>query len=170
MQFTEVFSLINQMQADGVIESYAVGGATAAAFYIEAVATVDIDVFVAFIPRPGALLVDPSAVFDYLCERGAEPEGEYLKLNGWLVQLLAPTGPLCEEALREAVEQTVEGVAVRLLKAEHLAALALETGRAKDKVRLRQFLDEGVLDASRFQSIIERHALTSKLQQFLRQD
>ena len=169
MQFTEVITLINQMQDDRVIETYAVGGATAAAFYIEAVATIDIDIFVAFVPQPSAILIDPRAVFAYLCQRGAEPEGEYLKLNGWLVQLLAPTGPLCEEALRDAVIQTVEGTPVRLFRAEHLAALALETGRAKDKVRLRQFLDEGVLDVAAFEAIMERHKLNSKWHQFQRQ-
>ena len=40
--------VINQMQADGVIEQYAIGGAVGATFYLEPVATVDIDVFVSF--------------------------------------------------------------------------------------------------------------------------
>lgn len=42
------------MQADGVIERYAIG-AVGATFYIEPVATLDVDIFVAFRPEPGSL-------------------------------------------------------------------------------------------------------------------
>ncbi len=39
------FQVINQMVADGVIEDYAIGGATAAFFYIEPDTTYDVDIF-----------------------------------------------------------------------------------------------------------------------------
>jgi hypothetical protein len=39
------FRAINQMVADGVIEDYAIGGATAAFFYIEPDTTYDVDIF-----------------------------------------------------------------------------------------------------------------------------
>lgn len=35
---------INQMQADGVISHYAIGGAVGATFYLEPAATLDVDV------------------------------------------------------------------------------------------------------------------------------
>ena len=38
--------VINRMQADGVIGQYAIGGAVGATFYLEPVATLDIDIFV----------------------------------------------------------------------------------------------------------------------------
>ena len=65
-------------------------------------------------------------------------EGEYIVIGGWPVQFLPPTGPLVDEALGQAVETDVEGVRARVFSAEHLAAIALETGRAKDKARLLQ--------------------------------
>jgi hypothetical protein len=37
---------INRMQADGVIGKYAIGGAVGATFYLEPVATADVDIFV----------------------------------------------------------------------------------------------------------------------------
>src|SRR5258706_10672269 len=37
---------INQMQADGVIGKYAIGGAVGATFYLEPAATLDVDIFV----------------------------------------------------------------------------------------------------------------------------
>jgi hypothetical protein len=43
--------------------------------------------------------------------------------------------------------------AVRVFTAEHLAAIALQTGRSKDKLRLLQFVESGVLDAAKFQDM-----------------
>ena len=40
--------VINQMQVDGVIDNYAIGGAVGATFYLEPVSTLGIDVFVSF--------------------------------------------------------------------------------------------------------------------------
>jgi len=47
MSLKKTFAVINQMQAAGVIGRYALGGAVGAAFYLEPVRTVDVDVFVA---------------------------------------------------------------------------------------------------------------------------
>ena len=56
-----------------------------------------------------------------------------------------------------------------MFTAEHLAAIALQTGRAKDKARVLQFVEAGVLDAQRFQAILTRHGLVDRWQQFERQ-
>lgn len=52
MNIQEVIKAINRMQADGVIEGYAIGGAVGATFYLEPVATLDVDIFVAFRREP----------------------------------------------------------------------------------------------------------------------
>lgn len=157
------------MQADGVIERYAIGGAVGATFYLEPVATLDVDIFVAFRPEPGSLLVSLEPIFDYLKARGDAMEGEHILIGGWPVQFLPPTGPLVEEALSQAVETDVEGIPARVFTAEHLAAIALQTGRAKDKARLLQFIEAGALDAARFQSILARFGLVAAWQKFERQ-
>ena len=46
--------MLNRMQADGIIGSYAIGGAVGATHYVEPAATVDVDVFVA-LPTPPAV-------------------------------------------------------------------------------------------------------------------
>ena len=74
-----------------------------------------------------------------------------------------------EEALLQAVEAEVEGTPARVFTAEHLAAIALQTGRAKDKARLLQFIESGALDAARFQAILARHELVDAWQRFQRQ-
>src|SRR5436190_6450751 len=151
MQIQEAIKTINQMRADGVIESYAIGGAVGASFYLEPVATVDIDVFVAFKPVTGSKLISLEPIFDYLKARGARPDGEYMVVAGWPVQFLPPTSKLVDEALREAVVHDVNGMPARVFTAEHLAATALQTGRARDKFRLVQFIEAGALDSSRLQ-------------------
>lgn len=169
MDIKEVIQTINQMRADGVIERYAIGGAVGATFYLEPVATLDVDVFVAFRSDPENLLVNPRPIYDYLKARGGTVEGEYIVVGGWPVQFLPPTGPLAEEALAEAVEMDVEGVPARVFTAEHLAALALQTGRAKDKARLLQFVESGALAAPLFQAIVTRHGLGDAWRRFERQ-
>ena len=140
MNIREVITTINQMESDGVIDRYAIGDAVGATFYLEPVATLDVDVFVVFRPVPGSHLVSPQPVFEYLQQSGGTVEGEYVVLGGWPVQFLSSTGPLVDEALAEAVLHDVEGISTRVFTAEHLAAIALETGRAKDKARLLQFI------------------------------
>ena len=169
MKIQEVIRTINQMQADGVIERYAIGGAVGATFYLEPVATLDVDVFVAFKSEPGSLLISPQPLFDYLRGRGCEVKGEYIIIGEWPVQFLPPTSPLVEEALQQAITREVGGAPVRVFTAEHLAAIALQTGRAKDKARLLQFVESGTLDASRFEALVTRHGLTDAWQRFGRQ-
>jgi len=160
---------INQMQADGIVERYAIGGAVGATFYLEPVATLDVDVFLTFRPEAGSLLASPQPLFDYLKAHGGRMEGEYIVIAGWPVQFLPAANPLVEEALAQAVEKDVGGVSARVFTAEHLAAIALQTGRAKDKARLLQFIETGVLDLAHFQAIVARHGLPEAWQRFEKQ-
>lgn len=169
MDIKEVITVINQMQADGVVERYAVGGAVGATFYLEPVATLDVDIFVTFESAPGSLIASPQRIYDYLTARGGTIEREYIVVAGTPVQFLPPSSPLVEEALREAVDKDIDGLPVRVFTAEHLAAVALQTGRAKDKTRLVQFIEEGALDLHLFQQILARHQLVERWQQFERQ-
>src|SRR5258707_12183249 len=157
------------MHSDGVIERYAIGGAVGATFYLEAVATLDLDIFISFRPEAGSLLVSPKPIFDYLKVRGGRMEGEYIVVAGWPVQFLPAANPLVTEALAQALEKEVGGTSVRVFTAEHLAAIALQTGRAKDKARLLQFIEAGVLDPAQFQSIITLHGLREAWQRFEKQ-
>jgi hypothetical protein len=169
MNIKETIATINQMQSDGVIERYAIGGAVGATFYLEPIDTLDVDVFVAFKPEPGSPIISPQPLFDYLKARGGAVQDEYIVIAGWPVQFLPPTGPLVEEALRDAVAKDVEGTPARVFTAEHLAAVALQTGRAKDKARLLQFIEAGALDTARFQAIVARHGLVGPWQRFEKQ-
>ena len=132
MKIQDVIVMLNQMEHDGVIKRYAIGGAVGATFYLEPVSTLDVDVFIAFKPQQESIIVSPAPIFDYLKRFGCKMEGEYIVISGWPVQFLPASGPFLEDALDNAVEVDVEGVPARVLTAEYLAAVALQTGRAKE--------------------------------------
>jgi hypothetical protein len=168
VSIAQVIAAVNEMEADGVIDRYAIGGAVGATFYLEPVATLDVDVFVAFRTEPGQLLASAKPIVDYLTRRGGTMEGEYIVVAGWPVQFLPPVSPLVEDALANAVTIDVEGIPARVFTAEHLAAIALETGRAKDKARLLQFVEANAIDADAFQRLVSRFGLAERWEQFQR--
>ncbi len=163
---TPTLKVINQMQTDGVIGQYAIGGAVGATFYLEPSATLDIDVFISLQQSPGGLLLSLTPIYDYLAKLGFKPESEHVVIEGWPVQFLPPADALGEEALAQAVETEVEGTKVRVMSAEHLVAIALQTGRAKDFSRILQFVESGVLDTDKLDRILSRHGLLAKWEQF----
>jgi hypothetical protein len=108
VEMKATLEVINQMQADGIIGQYAIGGAVGATFYLEPVATLDIDVFISFQKSAGSPLLMLSPVYDYLTARGFKAEKEYIIIADWPVQFLPPGNALVEEALMQAVETEVE--------------------------------------------------------------
>jgi hypothetical protein len=99
----ETLRFVDQMIRDGVIEEYAIGGAVGATFYMEPMATMDVD-----------------------------------------------------------------DVTTRVMTAEHLVAIALQLGRAKDFARILQFVEMGCLNDTRLREILTRHGLTDAWRQFQR--
>ena len=169
MKLQDVIVMLSKMESEGVLERYAIGGAVGATFYLEPVSTLDVDVFIAFKAEPGGVLVSPLPIFDYLKQFGCKMEGEYIVIGGWPVQFLPADSPLLAEALAHAVQSDVDGTPTRVFTAEHLAAIALQTGRVKDKARLLQFIETGALDTERFQAIIARYDLAVVWKKFERQ-
>lgn len=169
MKIQEVIEMLNQLERDHVIERYAIGGAVGATFYLEPVSTLDVDVFVAFKSGRESLVISPAAIFEYLKRFGCRMEGEYVVIGDWPVQFLPAAGPLLEEAMEHALDIDVEGTAARVFTAEHLAAIALQTGRAKEKARLLQFLEAQALDLAAFATIVSKHGLTPQWQTFQQQ-
>ena len=169
MKIEEVIQTVNQMKVDGVIANYAIGGAVGATFYLEPVSTLDVDIFIDVHAMAGSSIISLDPIFSYLREHACKMEGEYVIISGWPVQFLPPTGPLIEEALARAVEVDVQGIPARVFTAEHLGAIALQTGRAKDKARLLQFIEARALDRSGFEEIISRYGLAYQWQKFQQQ-
>ncbi len=159
---------INQMQADGIIGAYAIGGAVGATFYLAPAATVDLDVFATLPGASATGIVSLSPIYEFLTSRGGAVQDEYIVVGGWPVQFLLPGNALEQEAVARAASTDVEGAPTRVMSAEHLVAIALNTGRAKDHSRILQFLEQNAVDRKKLQDVIERHGLSAKWNQFER--
>jgi hypothetical protein len=155
----KIFALLNQMEADGIIGRYAIGGAVGAIFWLEPFATKGLDVFVALPTEEGSSLLTLSPIYSYLLSRGYQPSGQFIVIEGWAVEFVPPATPLVEEALARSVVRDVNGTNTRVFTAEHLAAICLQVGRAKDYDRVVRFLEAEVVDAEVFESILQQHDL-----------
>lgn len=158
--------MVNEMQADGVIGKYAIGGAVGATFYLEPAATLDVDIFVVLPSVPSSSLLTLAPIYEYLTTRGCQIEGAHITVGTWPVQFLPASDGLEKEALDEAVQTEVEGVRTWVMTAEHLVAIALRTGRSKDYARILQFLENAAVDRDRLQGILVRHELVPRWEQF----
>ncbi len=159
--------VLNELQANGVIGKYAIGGAVAATFYpIEPASTLDIDVFISFECFAGSLIASPGKLYEYLIPRGYGAFGEHFLINGWQVQFLPAEDPLLSEALDLAIQKDVGDVKTWVMKAEHLMAIALRLGRAKDLIRIEQFVHHAAYNPVEYGEILNRHNLVEKWQKF----
>src|SRR5207247_6837240 len=120
--------VLNDLERAGCVSRYAIGGAMGAMFYVEPVLTFDLDVFVV-LPQAGGGLLTLAPLYEALRARGYHEEKECVNIEGVPVQFLPAYNALLEEALAEARETRYEATPTRVLRAEHLLAIALQTGR-----------------------------------------
>jgi hypothetical protein len=156
LPLADVLRAANDLVTTGLIEDWALGGALAAIYYVEPFTTYDADIF--FIPKDRGLTGGIPVIYAHLQAQGWEVEGEHLLVRGFPVQFLAASG-LTEEAVREAEQIDYEGVPAKVFRAEHIVAIAASVGRAKDKARIEQLLQQADLDQSRLENILQRHKL-----------
>lgn len=157
--------VLNELEHAGVISRYAIGGAMGATFYVEPLLTFDLDVFVVLPETPGGLLT-LSSLYDALRARGYAEEGECVNVEGVPVQFLPVYNALLEEALAEARETVYETTPTRVLRAEHLLAIALQVGREKDRQRVRLLLEQAAIDEPYLSDVLSRHGLESRWTQW----
>lgn len=158
-----VLKVLNQLVEAGLVETYAIGGAVAALFYAEPVATHDLDVFVVLPEsQANAAVVTMEPQLAFLKGRGGVPQGEHVVLHGIPVQLLTAYNSLVLEATRDAQPRTVGATLTRVVRVEHLLAISVQTGRAKDRARVEQLLEEADVDRAALASILERFGLTER--------
>jgi hypothetical protein len=157
---------INRLITDRVIENYAIGGAIGASFYLPAMQTEDLDKFV-FLPASSRPIVTLTPVYDALKTQGGQVEGGYVRFGKWPVQILIDANTLIAEAIREAADTDYDGVPTRVFTAEHLCAIALQTGRSKDFARVMLFLEENEVDLEALSALAVRFGLSDRLTRVL---
>jgi hypothetical protein len=164
----DTLKVINQMVDDGVIQNYAIGGAMAALFYVEPDTTLDLDIFCVPSVEAGSGLDLLSPLYDYLQGKGYIPEVETINIEGLPVQFLPVFNPLNEEGVERCNVIPYGETPARVMTPEHLVAIMLQTGRAKDYARINRFLESDTLNTKRLNDILSRHNLTSAWNEFKR--
>lgn len=162
----QALKVLAELVAEGVIEDYAIGGAMGATFYLEPVVTMDLDVFVLFKDKNSLVPLQP--IYDALRKRGYFPDErmpECMDIGGTPVQFLPVYNKLLEDALAHARSFDYDGIAARVLPAEYLAAISVQTGRMKDKLRVQAFLAYDRFDKAAFAEICATHGLACPIEE-----
>lgn len=154
---------LQKLRDEGLLARFAIGGAIAASYYVEAVVTEDFDVFAFLNPSPSRLLLR-GPLYERMMQLGGKVHNENVVIGSWPMQIPPAYRPLVEEAVLDAREQQFEGVGVPVVSAEHLCAIALQTGRPKGYARVHAFLEAGVVDGAALHRLIDRYALTERWQ------
>ena len=161
----EVARLLNDMVQAGIVMDYAVFGAVAQMRYTEAVVTLDADILVA-VPEPDGLdMLSP--IYAFCQGRGYPPEGEAIRVGDWPVQFIPAFNELTGAAIREAETGDIDGVPLRVVRADYLAVIALSVGRAKDFARLLALREAGAVTDKEISELATRHDLASAWNVFL---
>lgn len=161
----KTLQVLNTLERDGVVRRYAIGGAMAATFYAEPVLTFDLDIFILLPDMTGPVLT-LAPVYAALRRWGYAEEGECVTIEGVPVQFLPAYNALIEEALSQALDTTYEQTPTRVLRAEYLIAIAVQTGRDKDRQRARLLLQHASIDTAYLTAILARHDLETRWRQW----
>lgn len=150
-----------QLRDEGTLAEFAIGGAIAASFYAPAVTTEDLDVFAFLKPSASGLLV-LTPLYDRMKELGGIVENEYVIIGQWPVQILPAYTPLVEAAVENAPEHKFEDLKVRVVDANYLCAIALQTGRSKDYQRIHTLIESGGVDILKLKELIQDYSLIER--------
>jgi hypothetical protein len=164
----KTLQIINNLEKEGIIEGYAIGGATALLFYTEPALTFDVDIFV-FLPGDtgSKAILDLGSLYKSLETKGYQAEKEHVMIEGIPVQFIPVYNDLVEEAVKNASTKDYEELKVKVLSMEHLFAVMIDTNRPKDRERIVKLLGEVSFDHKLLESILKRHSLHDKWKKYL---
>jgi len=152
-----------ELVAEGIIEDYAIGGATAAGFYGEPIATRDIDVFAFVAQPPSSLLITLEPLYARLAEKGFSTfDEEGVLIHDYPVQFIYPSLGLEMEAVKMGTVMSWNDLELKIMRPEYLAAIAIKVGRSKDRARLIYLHELPVFDRDVFLKIIEKYQLKDR--------
>jgi hypothetical protein len=158
--------ILNELELDGVLNRYAIGGAMGATFYVEPLLTFDLAIIVLLPETKGGFLT-LTPLYEALRAKGYTEEGECVVIEGVPVQFLPAYNALLEEALREACALPYQTTSTHVLRVEHLLAICLQTGRAKDRERVRILREQATLDLEFLAVVLRRHQLEGRWKEWI---
>ena len=152
----ELIQLIDEMLRANVVQSYAVFGALAQMRYTEAVVTMDADILIGVEDDSIAVL---SPVYAFCKDRGYLPEGEAIRVGAWPVQFIPAFDALSRDAMKHAELGDIDGLAVRVVRADYLAVMALKVGRAKDRLRILALIESTAVQSVEIEKLAKQYQL-----------
>lgn len=157
-----VLRMLKGLKRHGLIEDYALYGATAVAMYEEAISTMDVDVMVAV--SGNAIVVDMTPIYAYCRKQGYKIKGHHVIIDGIPVDIMVvPEHGLLAEAFASAADKkTGNGEeTIRVFTKEHLIAIALSVGRAKDLYKV-QMLSKCKEPSAKLRDVLTRYSLLGR--------
>lgn len=161
----ETLEAINQMQTDGVVCHYAIGGAIGALQYSEPATALEMEVLVILPFDPRGLSESLAALHSYLMDHGYKADGECFEIGSWPVRFLVAKNELEREAVAGSLPLSVNGKYVFVMMAEHLVAIALTMNRPKDLPWMLRLAQRDAIDELTLKAILKSHNLIDKWSQ-----
>jgi len=157
----EIIDILNDVEKNGIVEDYVIGGATALLYYSTPHLTEDIDVFIK--KKQKGLLFSLTDLYDFLKKKyRAKEEREYLIIKGNPIQFLIPGDKITQEAFDNANRVTVKGKAFKIFSLEFIIAIMLFLGKSKYKERLRIVKEENKYNNNKLIKILSKYNLLDK--------
>ncbi len=162
----QTFVILNEMVSEGAIKDYALCEAMAAFRYIEPAATRDMDVTVEMAGISASLLTF-DRIKEFLVRKNMPLnwDEEGIEICGIPVQLIPVSTDLDREGLETASIVSEDEISFKVWKIEYLMAKCLQVGRAKDNLRLVQFLETS-FDQDLFCSLVDKFGLRNEWASF----
>lgn len=157
MSFERALGALNELKRDEVVSEYAIAGALALLFWIEPVATYDLDVLV-FLPEASGPIVSLAPIYRWAERHGYRTDKEHIIVESLPVQFVPAHSALADEAIETAAELSYGNTRTRVVRPEYLILLYLEGSAAtlKRRERAAALRESGKIDDALLHALAQR--------------
>ena len=110
----------------------------------------------------------PLVKLNYYRRKGYKPYKEHIIIEKVPVQFISVYNELVKEAVKNSIERRYEKTKTKILRAEYLIAIMVQTFKPKDRERIIKLLDEAKINTVYPTKILQKHELKEKFDQFMR--
>jgi len=160
-----ILEILNEIKNKGLIKDYAIAGGIASVYYIEAIGTKDLDIFITI--KSGSerdMAKVPFRLFNYFASKGYGSDGDYIFVDHIPVHLTFADEPIQMDAVRDAKDIEFAGVKTRVLRAEYLIAMYSEIQRSHLDLEKIERLMKIKIDKNLLDSILKKYKLHNPLE------
>jgi len=155
--FSKIKDIMDDLQDNGFIEDWIIGGGTAVMYYADAIPSIDVDIFAHYTST--SFLAPLSEVYEYLIDKyKAKIDSDMIKIGGLYLQFLPAdsSNPVDTEATKHP--NIVKG-GLRLFEFEYLICSMLYVGSKKYIPRLSLIKMECRHDEKKLNKLLKKFGL-----------